>query len=115
MVSNVFRNEKDEPIELLEVDNDEVRRSQIARLEKVKTERNTDEVNEKLTAIEEAAKTGEGNLLTLAVDAARSRATLGEISMAMEKAFRSLYGHHPVYFRSLFQRDEKRRKICPCP
>jgi len=84
---NVFKNEKDEPIELLEVDNAEVRRKQIERLENVKAKRNTEAVDKKLKASENAARSGEGNLLALAVDAARERATLGEISLAMEKAF----------------------------
>ena len=68
---NAYRNEKDEPIELLEVDNAEVRRKQIERIEKVKAERNQQQVDEKLNALENAARNGTGNLLALAVDAAR--------------------------------------------
>ena len=74
-------------IELLEVDNTAVLKSQIARLEKLRKERNSDEVEAALSAITQCAETGEGNLLELAVEAARKRASLGEISMAMEKVF----------------------------
>ncbi len=74
-------------IELLEVDNTAVLKSQIARLEKLKRERNTKEVEAALAAITKSAESGEGNLMELAVDAARKRASLGEISMAMEKVF----------------------------
>ncbi len=107
---NVFKNEKDEAIDILEVDNAEVRRGQIELLKKIKSERNNSDVAQKLKAIEDAAKTGKGNLLTLAVDAARSRATLGEISMAMEKAF----GRYKATIRSIsgvysneMKKDEK--------
>lgn len=74
-------------IELLEVDNTAVLKSQIARLEKLRKERNTEEVETALSALTQCAESGEGNLLELAVDAARKRASLGEISMAMEKVF----------------------------
>lgn len=74
-------------IELLEVDNTAVLKSQIARLEKLRKERNTEEVEAALSALTQCAESGEGNLLELAVDAARKRASLGEISMAMEKVF----------------------------
>ncbi len=74
-------------IDLLEVDNTAVRKSQLERLAKLKVERNTGAVEEALNALTESAKTGNGNLLDLAVDAARKRASLGEISMAMEKVF----------------------------
>ncbi len=75
------------PIEILEVDNTAVREAQIARLKKVKSERNSAAVEEALNAITKAAETKQGNLLELAVEAARRRATLGEISYAMEKVF----------------------------
>lgn len=94
---NAYKNEKDEPIELLEVDNDKVRKSQIERLERIKAERNETEVENALNAITEAAKSKSGNLLELAVDAARARASLGEISMAMEKAF----GRYTATIRSI--------------
>ncbi|PKD43164.1 methylmalonyl-CoA mutase [Rhodohalobacter barkolensis] len=84
---NKYRLAKEEPIDILEVDNEKVRLSQIERLQKLKTERNQDEVDTSLTALTKCAESGEGNLLELAIDAARKRATLGEISDAMEKSF----------------------------
>lgn len=79
-------NEKSE-IEVRDVDNQAVRDSQIARLQQVKSKRNQAEVDRSLEAITQAAKSGVGNLLALAVEAARKRATLGEISDAMERVF----------------------------
>jgi len=84
---NKYRLEKEEPIDILEVDNTKVRLNQIERLKKLKAERNQEEVTAALDALSSSAKSGNGNLLELAVDAARKRATLGEISDAMEKAF----------------------------
>ena len=84
---NKFRPESEKEIELLEVDNTAVRKEQIERLEKIKKERDTSAVKNVLQSITEAAQTGKGNLLELAVKAARLRATLGEISDAMEVAF----------------------------
>jgi methylmalonyl-CoA mutase len=84
-------------IELLEVDNTAVRQSQLERLAKVKEERNDTDVKAALAAITKCAETGNGNLLSLAVDAARKRATLGEISFAMEKVF----GRHVATIRSI--------------
>ena len=77
----------EEPIELLEVDNTAVREAQTARLQKIKAKRNNAEVTKSLEAITKCAAGAEGNLLELAVQAARKRATLGEISLAMEKEF----------------------------
>jgi methylmalonyl-CoA mutase len=74
-------------IDIREVDNDRVRKEQLERLKKLKAERNEAECQKTLQAIEDCARTGEGNLLEMAVNAARARATLGEISMAMEKVF----------------------------
>ncbi|MFH0734054.1 MAG: methylmalonyl-CoA mutase [bacterium] len=82
---NKYRLEKEAPIEILEVDNSAVRLSQIKRLKEVKQNRNNDEVNKCLNEITRCTETGEGNLLDLAVKAARARATLGEISDAVEK------------------------------
>jgi methylmalonyl-CoA mutase len=82
---NKFRLEKEDPIEILEVDNTAVRLSQIKRLQDVKKNRNDDEVKKALDAITKCAETGEGNLLELSIVAARARATLGEISTAIEK------------------------------
>lgn len=84
---NVFRLEEEAPIDILEVDNNAVRESQVARIQATKAARNAAAVKVALQAIEQCAKTGKGNLLELAVDAARVRATLGEISSAMETVF----------------------------
>ncbi|MEI7594895.1 MAG: methylmalonyl-CoA mutase [Bacteroidota bacterium] len=84
---NKFKLEKEDPIEILEVDNTAVRESQIKRLQKLKGERNNEEVQKALVLITEACKNKTGNLLELAVDAARKRATLGEISDACEDVF----------------------------
>ena len=84
---NKYRLDKEDPIETLEVDNTAVREAQIKRLAKLRAERNNEEVQACLEAITRCAETGEGNLLELSVDAARKRASLGEISYAMEKVF----------------------------
>lgn len=83
--TNKYRLEKEDPIEILEVDNTAVRLSQIKRLQQVKKDRNNKEVKACLEALTKCAETGEGNLLDLSVKAARARATLGEISDAIEK------------------------------
>ena len=82
---NKYRLEKEDPIDILEIDNTSVREAQIARLKKLKAERNQAEVDAALDAITKCVETGEGNLLELAVDAAKKRASLGEISYACEK------------------------------
>lgn len=84
---NAFKNDSDTAIETLEIDNTAVREQQIMRLSKIKAERNNEAVQNSLDAITTCCETGNGNLLALAVEAARQRATLGEISMAMEKIF----------------------------
>ncbi|HMX03784.1 MAG TPA: methylmalonyl-CoA mutase [Chitinophagales bacterium] len=84
---NAFKTEEENNIDILEVDNSAVRNAQIERLHEVRNSRDNNAVKQALAKIEDAAKTGNGNLLALAVDAARSRATLGEISDAMEAAF----------------------------
>jgi methylmalonyl-CoA mutase len=84
---NVFRLEKAEPIEFREVDNTAVRDSQIQRLHKLRAERDNAKVQFALDALTQAAETGQGNLLALSIDAARARASLGEISFALEKIF----------------------------
>lgn len=78
---------KQDPIEILDIDNTEVRRKQIERLDSIKNTRNTEAVEEILNEIRESAKTGKGNLLALCIEAARRRATLGEMSDAMEESF----------------------------
>lgn len=94
---NRYQAEEETTLELLEVDNSAVRISQIAQLEKLKKERNGEAVSIALKAITACAKSGQGNLLALSVDAARKRATLGEISFAMEKAF----NRHKATIRSI--------------
>ena len=84
---NKYRLEKEDPIDILVVDNEKVLQSQLKRLRKLKAERNQHNVDAALNAITECAKSSSGNLLELAVDAARKRATLGEISQAMENEF----------------------------
>jgi methylmalonyl-CoA mutase len=84
---NVFRLSEETPLDILEVDNNAVREQQIAQLQRIKAERDNAAVQQALEAITHAAQTGTGNLLSLAVEAARLRATLGEISQAMEKVF----------------------------
>lgn len=84
---NLFRPEEETEIEILEVDNEAVRKGQIERLAELKANRDSDAVTASLDALTACAKTGEGNLLELAVNAARHRASLGEISDAMEVEF----------------------------
>lgn len=84
---NKYELEEEDDLEILEVDNMAVRESQIKRLEEIRATRDTDAVNAALAAITACAKSGEGNLLDLAVKAARLRATVGEISDAMEEEF----------------------------
>jgi len=94
---NKFKTSEKTEMELLEVDNTAVRISQLERLKKLKSERNNNDVQAALSAITKSAETGDGNLLALAVDAARKRASLGEISDAMEKVF----GRHQATIKSI--------------
>jgi methylmalonyl-CoA mutase len=94
---NKYKLEKEDPIEILEVDNTAVREAQLKRLAQLKAERNNDDVEAALKAITRACETGEGNLLELSIEAARKRATLGEISMACEKVF----GRYKAVIRSI--------------
>ena len=84
---NKYRLDHEDPIETLEIDNTAVRNAQIERLKKLRAERDSDAVNAALDALTECAKTGKGNLLELSIDAARKRASLGEISYALEKVY----------------------------
>ncbi len=93
---NKYRLEKEDPLHILEVDNQTVRKQQIERLEQIKATRDNVKVAECLAKLTECAKTGNGNLLDLAVDAARNRATLGEISDALE----SVFGRYKAQIRS---------------
>ncbi len=94
---NLYKREKDDTPNILQVENSEVRVAQIKRLEKLRAERNQKVVDEKLNAMTEACKNGTGNLLALAVEAARAHATVGEMSLAMEKVF----GRHQAEIRTI--------------
>ncbi|WP_420846087.1 methylmalonyl-CoA mutase [Neobacillus notoginsengisoli] len=94
---NKYKVEEEEPLEILDIDNTAVRKKQIERLNELKAGRNAQAVEEALARLEDAARTGEGNLLEFAVEAARARATLGEISDAVEKAA----GRHRAQVRSV--------------
>ncbi|KQL41998.1 methylmalonyl-CoA mutase [Bacillus sp. FJAT-25509] len=94
---NKYRLEKEDPLDVLEVDNTAVREAQIMRLQELRASREEAKVQAALTAITEAAESGEGNLLALAIEAARARATLGEISDAYEK----VVGRHKAVIRSI--------------
>jgi len=84
---NKYRPETERSVEVLKVDNSAVRRLQIDKLARLKRERNAREVETKLDALTQCARSGEGNLLAFAVDAARAKATVGEMSSALEKVF----------------------------
>lgn len=94
---NKYRLEKEDPIDILAVDNTAVREAQIKRLHTLRAERNDSEVKKALAAITECVKTGKGNLLELAVDAAKQRASLGEISDACEV----IVGRYKAVIRSI--------------
>jgi methylmalonyl-CoA mutase len=93
---NQFRLEKEDPLHILDVDNQMVRKQQIERLEDIKAKRNTEKVNQSLEKLIHCAKTGQGNLLEIATEAARERATLGEISDALE----SIFGRYKAQIKS---------------
>ena len=94
---NKYRLEKEDPLEILDIDNTAVRLSQIERLKKLKAERDNDACQNALNAITHCMETGEGNVLELAVEAARCRASLGEISDAVEK----VVGRYKAKIRSI--------------
>ncbi|RXR18336.1 methylmalonyl-CoA mutase [Flavobacterium amnicola] len=93
---NQYRLDKEDPLHILEVDNQTVRKQQIERLEQIKATRDTAKVQASLSKLIECAKGNGGNLLELAVEAARNRATLGEISDALETVF----GRYKAQIRS---------------
>jgi methylmalonyl-CoA mutase len=112
---NKYRLEKEDPIETLEVDNTAVREAQVLRLKQLRKNRNEHEVQESLGAITEACRTGKGNLLELAVVAAQRRASLGEISLAMEEVF----GRYKAEIRAVSgvysserRKDESFKRAC---
>lgn len=94
---NAYKLEKEPPLEVLEVDNAAVREAQLRRLEQLKHERDSNKVRESLDAITRCAETADGNLLELAVIAARNRATLGEITSSVEK----VWGRYQAVIRSI--------------
>jgi methylmalonyl-CoA mutase len=101
---NTYRLAAEDKLDVLRVDNDDVFRQQLAKLERLREERDDDEVRRTLEALTRSAEDGasatgglDGNLLTLAVDAARAKATVGEISDALEK----VYGRHQATIRTI--------------
>ncbi|MEE4202447.1 MAG: methylmalonyl-CoA mutase [Halieaceae bacterium] len=84
---NKYQTDSHDDVDVLEIDNDEVRQSQVARLERLRANRDQTAVDEILSELTDAARSGEGNLLALAVEATRRRATVGEISDALEKEY----------------------------
>jgi len=94
---NKYRLAQEEALDILDIDNTAVRESQVRRIEKLRAERDEAKVQAALNAITQSAETGEGNLLERAVEAARARASIGEISDAMEKT----YGRHKAIIRSI--------------
>ena len=94
---NKYELAQEDPLHILEVDNEAVRNSQIERLNELKANRNSSEVKDSLTALTNSAKSGKENLLELAVKAARNRATLGEISDALELVF----GRHKAVHKTI--------------
>ncbi len=112
---NRYRPEVDTDVEVLKVDNTAVRNQQIAKLERLRAERDEAAVKQTLDALQACAETGEGNLLALAVDAARAQATVGEMTSAME----AVWGRHQadtraisgVYREEIGQMDDAVRKV----
>jgi len=94
---NKFRLDEEPEIDVREIDNSAVREAQIARLKQIKAKRNAGQVDATLNALTRCAETGEGNLLALAVEAARARATVGEISSALEK----VWGRYAAEIKSI--------------
>ena len=94
---NKYRAENDRAIEILKVDNKAVRGAQIEKLKRLRAERDQGAVDKALAALTKAAETGEGNVLALSVDAARAKATVGEITQAMEK----IWGRHVATIRTV--------------
>lgn len=94
---NKYRLDKEDPLHILDVDNDMVRKQQVARLADIKASRDKEKATKSIQDLTECAKTGNGNLLALAVEAARNRVTLGEISDALEVVF----GRHKAQIKSI--------------
>ena len=94
---NKYRLEKEDPLHILDVDNDMVRNQQVAQLAEIKAKRDATKAAKSIQDLTECAKTGNGNLLAIAVEAARNRVTLGEISDALEVVF----GRHKAQIKSI--------------
>ena len=94
---NKYKLEKEEPLDTLDIDNTAVRKAQLERLAKLRENRDEEKVIKDLKAITKSCKTGEGNLLSLAIEATKNRASLGEISFAMEEVF----GRYKATIRSI--------------
>ena len=109
---NKYAVTSEQEIDVLVVDNAAVREKQLARLAEVRARRNSKEVEASLNALTRCAETGEGNLLELAVNAARKRATLGEISSALEKVFREVPGGAAHDFGGVLRGKPTRRRLC---
>ena len=112
---NRYRLDREDPMEILDVNNTAVREAQIRRLNKLKAERNRDDVERALEALTEACRTGKGNLLELAVEAARHRASLGEISYACEKVtgrYKAVIRSVSGIYSSESGRDDNFEKAC---
>ena len=94
---NKYRSDEEEQIDVLKIDNAEVKAAQIAKLERLRSERDQTQVDQALAALTHSAETGNGNLLALAINAGRAKATVGEISLALE----AVYGRHRAEIRSI--------------
>ncbi|MDG1176729.1 MAG: methylmalonyl-CoA mutase family protein, partial [SAR324 cluster bacterium] len=108
--ANKYQVENAEPVEVREIDNSAVRKEQIRRLQKIKKNRDSNKVDSALNTISNAAESGEGNLLTLSIEAIRLRATVGEISAAMEKIWgrynAPIHSISGVYAKSFLDQNE---------
>ena len=94
---NAYQSKESEDVDILEIDNNEVKKNQIQRIQKIKSIRNQNEVNQILNELSNSAKNNNGNLLEITIRAAKARATLGEISYALEKEF----GRYKATVRSI--------------
>ena len=94
---NAYQSKESEDVDILEIDNNEVKKNQIQRIQKIKSIRNQHEVNQILNELSNSAKNNNGNLLEITIRAAKARATLGEISYALEKEF----GRYKATVRSI--------------
>src|SRR5690625_5910147 len=101
--------DEEEPIDILDIDNTVVLEKQIERINKIKNERNEEEVKEMLSKVTESAKNNETNILAAAVDAARVRATIGEISDAIDRKSTRLNSSHVAISYAVFCLKKKKK------